>query len=225
MLRAVIFDFDGLLLETEEPLFRAWQETYAAHGAELTLTEWSATIGRADHFDPFSELQRRCGRTLDRAAVEAARRGRRDELMLALDPCAGAAQCLLEVSSLGLRAAVASSSPVDWVDGHLRRLGLRGHFEHLSCFDGSGAAKPAPDLYLAALGALGLGADEAVAFEDSHNGLVAAKAAGLRCVVVPTAMTGHMDFALADAVVERLGQPPLAELLARLDVSTPVPQR
>lgn len=213
--RAVIYDFDGLLLETEGPTYQSWAETYEAHGVPLTLEEWSLTIGRVDHPDPWEELQRRLGRRLD-PSVKEARKRRRDELLLALGPCAGAAESLLEARRLGLATAVASSSAEEWVGPHMERLGLGRHIDHLSCYDGTAPAKPAPDLYLRALRHLGVGSDEALAFEDSHNGLLAAKAAGIRCVVVPTPMTAHMDFSLADLVIDRLGRPPLADLLAQL---------
>ena len=214
-MRAVIYDFDGLLLETEGPTYQSWAETYEAHGVPISVEEWSLTIGRADHPDPWDELQRRVGRRLA-ASVREERRRRRDDLLHRLGPCAGVVESLDEARELGLGTAVASSSPVEWVGPHLERLGLAYHIDHLSCWDGTGPAKPAPDLYLRALGHLGVDAGEAVAFEDSHNGLLAAKAAGIRCVVVPTPMTAHMDFSLADLVVDRLGRPPLRDLLVQL---------
>src|SRR4051812_50225798 len=76
--RALIFDFDGLLVETEGPVYHAWREVYEAHGLELTLETWGLTIGRADHLDPFDELERQLGRRLDRDAVNEERRGRGD---------------------------------------------------------------------------------------------------------------------------------------------------
>ena len=215
MTRAVVYDFDGLLLETEGPTYQSWAETYEEHGQVLSLEQWSLTIGRVDHVDPWEELQRRVGRALDPVVTERRRR-RRDELLRALGPCAGAAESLAEARWLGLGTAVASSSSEEWVRSHLDRLGLARYIDVLSCYDGTIPAKPAPDLYLRALDRLGVPPTEAVAFEDSHNGLLAAKAAGLRCVVVPTAMTSHMDFSLADRIVERLGRPPLSELLAGL---------
>ena len=213
--RAVIYDFDGLLLETEGPTFHSWAETYEAHGVPLSLEEWSLTIGRVDHPDPWEELQRRLGRRLD-PSVRDTRRRRRDELLHRLGPCAGVVESLDEARELGVGTAVASSSPEEWVRPHLERLGLARHIDHLSCWDGTVPAKPAPDLYLRALRLLGVDGGEAVAFEDSHNGLLAAKAAGIRCVVVPTPMTAHMDFSLADLVTDRLGRPPLRDLLESL---------
>ncbi|HET6793105.1 MAG TPA: HAD-IA family hydrolase [Acidimicrobiales bacterium] len=223
VLRALVFDFDGLILETEEPLYLAWREVYEAHGVELELEDWARSIGGSDVYDPLEELERRCGARVDRDAVQAARRARRDELLHRLAPCAGVASYLDHAARAGLRLAVASSSETPWVDGHLRRLGLRHHFRALACFDDVGVTKPAPDAYLLALERLGVTPAEAVAFEDSHHGLMAAQAAGLRCVVVPTAMTRHLDFAAADLVVDRLDQEPLATLVERLGFALPGP--
>ena len=215
--RALIFDFDGLLLETEWPLFESWRETFARHGVDLTIEEWSASIGTVDQFDPMEELERRTGLLLEREAVQLDRRARRDELIASLPVCSGVREILEEAGSHRLRVAVASSSSLEWVESHLRRLGLDGFFSYLSCFDGSCSAKPYPDLYLRALDALGVPAHHCVAFEDSHNGLLAAKAAQLRCVVVPTPMTRHMDFSLADLVVRDLGGQSLLDLLRTID--------
>ena len=212
---AVVFDFDGLLLETEEPTYQSWAETYDDHGESLSLDAWLLTVGRVDHVDPADELARRIGRPLTDDELSR-RRARRDELLLALDPCVGAVECLREARALGLHTAVASSSSRNWVGPHLERLGLADYIDHLSCYDGSVRAKPWPDLYLQALEMLGVAARDAVAFEDSFNGLTAAKAADLLCVVVPTSMTAGMDFSRADRVIKCLGQPPLAELLAEL---------
>ena len=222
-IRALVFDFDGLLLETEGPLFRSWGETYAAFGLDLSIEEWSAVIGTADAVDPLDELERRTGRRLDRQALHAARRARRDELLEAQAPCRGVLDLTGQCLELGLAMAVASSSPTVWVRTHLERLGLLDRFAYLACFEGRGAPKPAPDLYLRALAALGVEAEECIAFEDSHNGLLAAKAAGLRCVVVPTEMTRHMDFTLADMVLPHLGSAPLVEIIAELGATGPRP--
>jgi len=214
--RALVFDFDGLLVETEGPVFHAWRGIYEDHGLELTLDEWAVTIGRADHVDPMDELERRLGRPVDRDDVNRRRKARRDAMLEAQGACAGVPDILEDARRLGLAIGIASSSPPDWVESHLERLDLTGHFTYVSCFDGRCPAKPEPDLYLRALDGLGVRAGEAVAFEDSHNGLLAAKAAGIPCVVVPTEMTAHMDFELADLVVPKLGEPPLEEVLERI---------
>jgi HAD superfamily hydrolase (TIGR01509 family) len=113
----------------------------------------------------------------------------------------------------GLLLGVASSSSAEWVGSHLARLGLLDHFAELACRTADVPPKPAPDLYLAAVGALGVAPHEAIAFEDSPNGVAAAKAAGLWCVAVPNGMTRGMDLGAADLVVASFEDVELARLL------------
>jgi HAD superfamily hydrolase (TIGR01509 family) len=214
-LKALVFDFDGLILDTEGPVFHSWRETFEACGATLTLEEWSDTIGRANSADPADLLAERTGAPLDEAR-RAARKARRDELLAAEAVLPGVHAWLDDAARLGLPVGVASSSEVDWVAGHLERLGLADRFTCLSCFDGRLQGKPAPDLYLAACEALGVAPADALAVEDSGNGVAAAKAAGLRCVAVPHDLTRDHDLSPADIVVPSLAGLPLEEAMARL---------
>jgi HAD superfamily hydrolase (TIGR01509 family) len=112
-----------------------------------------------------------------------------------------------------MRLAVASSSPRSWVGGHLERLGIIDHFDHLRCADDVRQVKPDPELYLAALAALGVAAHEAIALEDSPNGVLAAKRAGLFCVAVPNSLTRQMPLDHADRLVDSLADLPLQDLV------------
>ncbi|HZB71117.1 MAG TPA: HAD-IA family hydrolase, partial [Acidimicrobiales bacterium] len=188
---------------------------FEACGATLTLEEWSDTIGRANSADPADLLAERTGAPLDEAR-RAARKARRDELLAAEAVLPGVHAWLDDAARLGLPVGVASSSEVDWVAGHLERLGLADRFTCLSCFDGRLQGKPAPDLYLTACEALGVAPGDALAVEDSGNGVAAAKAAGLRCVAVPHDLTRDHDLSPADIVVPSLADLPLEEAMARL---------
>ena len=214
-MKALVFDFDGLILDTEGPVFHSWRETFEANGATLTLEEWSDTIGRANAGDPAGWLAERTGLELDEAR-RAVRRARRDELLAAEAVLPGVHDWLEDAARLRLAVGVASSSEVDWVSGHLERLGLLDRFVCLSCFDGKLEGKPAPDLYLAACAALGVAPGDALAVEDSGNGVLAAKAAGLRCVAVPHDLTRDHDLSAADVVVPSLAELSLEEAIARL---------
>jgi len=215
----VVFDFDGVLVETEESHYRAWAETYADFGLALARHEWSARVGAVD-LDPLGELERRAGRRLapaERVALQDRRRARRDALLLGQGACAGAHVAVGQCVALGLALAVASNSSHDWVATHLDRVGLRGPFAFLSCLDPGTPPKPAPDLYLRAVRGIGLAPGDCVAVEDSVHGLRAARAAGLRCVVVPSAMTGHQDFEQADLVLPALDALPWEAVVAALE--------
>jgi HAD superfamily hydrolase (TIGR01509 family) len=213
--RALVFDFDGLILDTEAPVFHSWRETFEAAGVSLTLEEWSDTIGRANSADPADLLAERTGRPLDEAR-RAARKARRDELLAAEAVLPGVHDWLEDARRLGVPIGVASSSEVDWVAGHLERLGLLDRFACLTCFDGTLRGKPAPDLYLAVCDSLGVAPADALAVEDSGNGVKAAKAAGLRCVAVPHDLTRDHDLSGADLLVASLAEFPLEEARDRL---------
>lgn len=216
LIRALIFDFDGLILETEGPIYRSWKEVYEVHGVALPFELWVKTVGSSNQaFHPQHHLEAELGRKLPQDVLDR-RVDRRVELVLAQPVLPGVADLLDAARSAGFRVGVASSSSRDWVDGHLKRLGIRDHFDCLCCRDDVEHVKPEPDLYLAALGCLGVAADDAVAIEDSPNGIIAAKRAGLRCVAVPNPITAGLDLGQADVRLTSLAEVTLPELLERL---------
>ncbi|MCS6848688.1 MAG: HAD family hydrolase [Anaerolineae bacterium] len=200
---ALIFDFDGTLLDTETPEYHAWQEIYREHGASLTLAEWLEGVGTWYAFDPYADLERKLGRPLDRAAIQARLKVLHHDVLLEMALRDGVEGLVREARRRGLKLAVASSSDHRWVDAHLARYGLLEAFDAILCRDDvpPGRSKPHPDLYLAALDALGVPAREAIAFEDSLNGVRAAKTAGLFVVAVANAVTQHLPLDEADLVV------------------------
>jgi HAD superfamily hydrolase (TIGR01509 family) len=207
---------DGLILDTEVPVYEAWQEIYGEHGCELPFDKWAACIGTVDAFDPCVDLQAVVGRALDAAALEARHRARTDALIAERGILPGVREYLEAAARLGLALGVASSSSRRWVEGHLVRLGLRECFQVVRCADDVVRVKPDPALYRAAVGSLGARPEEAVALEDSPNGILAAKRAGLTCVAVPNPLTARLDLSLADLRLSSLAEVPLPALLARL---------
>lgn len=152
----------------------------------------------------------------DRDAVSARREARKVELVAALGMMAGVRDYLSDARRLGLKVALASSASEAYICGHLDRLAVRGGFDAVVCRDNVERGKPFPDLYLRATRYLGVAAHEAIAFEDSPNGIAAAKAAGLRCVAVPNPITSALDLSAADFRLDSLGAMGLEELIARL---------
>jgi HAD superfamily hydrolase (TIGR01509 family) len=220
---AVIFDFDGLILDTELPAFRAWSEAYRQAGVTpLTVEEWSGQLGTVGPMDPLAELAARAagsGLPLEPTTLRLLgeqRRARREQLVARESVRPGIEDWLGAARAAGMPVGVASSSPRDWVERHLGRLGLLGRFGAIACFgDRPGLApKPAPDLYLDACRALGVAPASALAVEDSPNGVRAAKSAGLACVAVPNELTRLLDLGHADLVVASLSAVSLAEALS-----------
>jgi len=211
---ALVFDLDGLLVDTESVDFTAWDRAYRDWGHELPRADWIARIGSDGRgFDPLGHLESLVGERFDGEALQAARRAHRDALLADLEPMAGVRELLDAADRRGLARAVASSSDRQWVHARLEHAGLRARFEVLRCAEDVHRVKPDPDLYLAALEALAVGPAEAVAFEDSPNGVAAAAAAGLFCVAVPGPMTRGQTFEGADLVVTSLAEISLDALL------------
>jgi HAD superfamily hydrolase (TIGR01509 family) len=216
VIRALVFDFDGLILETETPAHQSWAEIYQEHGHELPMDLWHDYIGSDTGFDPAGHLAALVGEGFDRETTQARRDARKTQLIAALDVMAGVREYIDDAKRLDLRLAVASSSSRAWVLGHLERLNLHPEWDAIRTREDVARTKPAPDLYLAAVKALGVAPHEAVAFEDSRNGIAAAKDAGLLCVAVPNALTGGMDLSRADLRLSSLAETPLERLLAVL---------
>ena len=180
------------------------------------MAAWGDVIGRgASYFDPYQELVAKLGHDLDREAVLNRRRARHQEMIAELEILPGVRDAIAEAKRLGLRLGVASSSSRKWVTGHLARLGLDG-FECVRCRDDVTETKPDPELYLAVCACLGVPPGEALALEDSANGIAAAKAAGMRCVAIPNPMTAGLDLSAADLRLASLADISVAELLERL---------
>jgi putative hydrolase of the HAD superfamily len=216
--RAVVLDFDGLILETESACYGGWRTLFQEHGADYALAEYQQILGSEG--DPKALFEQRCGRPADWAVLERRRRDVEDELNTALAVQPGVVALLDQADAIGLRIGVASSSPHRWVDRHLTTHGLFARFHTIVCRDDVARAKPEPDLYVEALRRFDIAAPMAVAFEDSHNGSLAARRAGLRCVAVPTPMTATQDFSHVDLVVPTLAGVDLTALLARLAAAT-----
>lgn len=217
MITTIIFDFDGLILDTETPDYQSWKETYEAFDLELPLEIWNDNIGSIHFFEPFTHMEELLGKPIDRDAVRAQRRRRDDELLSAQSILPGVEACLAEARKMGMKIGLASSSRHEWVDAHLERLGLMEQFDLIRCRDDvEERAKPDPAVYLATIEGLGTRADQALALEDSPNGVQAAKDAGLYCVAVPNQMTRHMGFDHADLRLNSLADIPLRQLLMKV---------
>ncbi|MBM3939497.1 MAG: HAD family hydrolase [SAR202 cluster bacterium] len=212
--RAIVFDFDGTILETESPAYESMREIFDRLGVPLTMDIWGRVIGgTAGKFDIFDLLESRLGRMLDRDALRSEQRAKHHDIVMRLQVLPGVASHLREAKSRGLKLAVASSSSRGWVEGHLERLALLPHFDALRTRDDVARTKPEPDVYLAALAALGVEPHEAIAIEDSPNGVTAARAAGIFCVAVPNLLTRQLSLEHADLVVETLEAIRLEQLL------------
>ena len=218
MIRALIFDFDGLILDTEEPILLAWQEIYQEFGCELKFDTWASIIGTAGYaFNPITNLENLVKQELPREEIHQRQRQREMELISDRPVEPGVVGYLVDAETMGLKIGLASSSTCQWVTDHLSRLGLLDYFDCIMASDDVEQTKPDPELYLRVMKELEAGPDQAVVFEDSPNGILAAKRAGLFCVAVPNVLTSQLSLDLADLCLDSLADIPLKELLQRVD--------
>jgi HAD superfamily hydrolase (TIGR01509 family) len=216
-IRGLLFDFDGLLIDTETPSRLAYEELYREHGHELPFDKWATLVGTIGApWDPDAHLEELVGRPLDRAAIAQRLRTREHELCDLEDLRPGIEDYLAEAERRGLATAIVSSSTREWIARHLQRLDREQIWDAIVAADGDRRrAKPQPALYVEALEALGLQSHEAIAFEDSLNGIRAAQRAGIFCVAVPNPITETFALEEADLLLGSLEELPLGELLER----------
>ncbi len=213
---ALVFDFDGLILDTEAAEYTSIAAVFSEHGATLGHERWLAAIGRANP-DGFwlDWLEADLGRPVNRALLWIEQRQRNDHQIRRLQVQPGVEQLLAQAAAAGVPCAVASSSRSRWVRPHLDRLGLLDSFETVVSREDAPNAKPAPDLYFVALERLGIArtaARTAIAFEDSHNGSRAAVDAGLTCIACPNNLTRSSDFSHTHHQVASLAELALPNL-------------
>jgi HAD superfamily hydrolase (TIGR01509 family) len=220
-IRGLLFDFDGLLIDTETPSRLAYEELYREHGHELPLDKWATLVGTIGaEFDPDAHLEELVGRPLDQVALAERRRAREFELCDLEDFRPGIEDYLAAAEHRGMKTAIVSSSNTDWIGRHLERLGRANGWDAIVAADGNVArAKPQPDLYVEALASLGLQPEEVIAFEDSVNGIRAAKGAGIFVVAVPNPITETFPLDEADLRLASLEDISLDELVELVDAS------
>jgi len=195
MIKAIIFDFDGTIIDTETAWYVAFREAYKKHGVELTLEQYSQCIGTSLHsFNPYEYLMTELGLPIDREQFRQEVQAHHSALMEKESMKPGIMAYLEAAKAAGLRIGLASSSKRAWVTKYLRQLNIESYFECIRTADDVARVKPDPELYLQVLEALGVRGEEAVAVEDSPNGAKAAAAAGMYRVVVPNAITQFLAF-------------------------------
>jgi HAD superfamily hydrolase (TIGR01509 family) len=218
-IKGLAFDFDGLILETELPIFQSWQDIYQMYGMELLLHEYAVVIGSSNEmFEPLDELEMRVHQPLNRDEIIEIQRLKVMEHILQQPVLPGVKEYLQQAQELRIKVCVASSSPRYWVEGHLTRLGLIDYFDSIYTKEDVLKVKPDPELYQQAANRMDLLPDEVIALEDSTNGIISAKLAGLYCVAVPNILTQTLDLSKADLVINSLAELPLPYLLDHFSI-------
>ena len=219
-IKALIFDFDGLILDTETPEYQVWQAIYRENGYELPHHEWEKIIGGAglSNFDAAEHLSLLSQGQLDSVSLRDRFHSESHVLIHSQSILPGVLDYIHEAKGSGLKLAIASSSAHSWVDTHAQRLGIFHHFDAIVCSEdvAPGRTKPNPDLFLLALDRLKVRKEEAIVFEDSPNGVRAANRAGIFVVAVPNPLTSTLLIEGADLKLASLNDLSLFRLLAKI---------
>lgn len=196
----IIFDLDGLMIDSEPVALEVWRELAAEHGREISEQLYSQVIGETPIFG-VRHLRSALKLPMSEQAMLEEYWARRTEVMCEkVEPSDGLVELLGLLSEASVPLAVASNSPRDYIEAVLEALDLSGFFQCVRSSEDVALGKPAPDIYEATLKCLGLEASVCLALEDSPAGVKAAKAAGLTCYAVPSDDLRSEDFSEADRV-------------------------
>ena len=206
MLKGLIFDFDGLMIDTEYTWYPIYKDYFIKHhDYEIEMDDFLTCIGSDDTYF-MNLLQDAIGHTFDLKHFDTYRKDIFLEQSRNLPMMRGVFELIQDAHAQGLKLAIATSSKHPHALNHLKRWGIDHLFNVIITADDVAAVKPAPDLFLKALNELKLNADQVYIFEDSYHGLIAANKAGIECIVVPNRVTIYSPFETQRLKLEHLGQ-------------------
>lgn len=207
--RGIIFDFDGVLVDTEWAIYRSWVQLFKREGQEISIETYSPCLGAGySHWNPADYLESLTGKHYDWEVETPARQAVLEADLEQMGLMSGVAELLNWCKAHHIPMAVASSSSRRWVEGWLRKLNIYDDFKGVFTRTDGYPVKPDPALFLAAAKCLDIPKSQCIIIEDSENGTVAAQNAGIPCIAIPNRMTAHADFSRACKIL-----PSLSDLL------------
>lgn len=213
MIKGIIFDFDGLIFDTETPQFHILRDMFSEKGLNLPIERWQQEIGTQSGFSVFKYMENLLDGELGESELKKEFRDRYHSILESQNARDGVGAYLQSAKEMNLKIGLATSSTYNWVSGYLKRLGFFDYFECIRTSDDVEKVKPDPSLYLQASQCLGLAPEECLVFEDSANGALAAKRAGVNCVIVPNEVTESMDFCDVEYRMKSMADQPLKDVI------------
>lgn len=196
--KGIIFDFDGVLVDTEWAIYQSWVHLYAREGQEISIATYAPCLGAGySHWDPAAHLEKLTGKKYDWEKETPARQAMLEADLERSGLMDGALELLDWCAEQGIGLTVASSSSRRWVQGWLEKLGIYDRFAGVFTRTDGYPVKPSPALFEAAQQCLGLEKADCLILEDSENGTIAAQNAAIPCVAIPNRMTESSDFSRA----------------------------
>ncbi len=211
-IRGIIFDFDGVLVDTEWAIYQSWVRLFAREGQQISIETYAPCLGAGyTHWDPAKHLESLTEKQYDWDKETDARQAEIEADLQESGLMAGARELFDWCAAQGIELTVASSSSRRWVAGWLEKLSITDRFAAVFTRTDGYPVKPNPALFHAAQEALGLAAEHCLIIEDSENGTRAAQNAGIPCAAIANRMTCHSDLSRAE-----WNFPDLATLLEQL---------
>lgn len=206
-IRGIIFDFDGVIVDTEWAIYQSWLRLYQREGQHISIETYAPCLGAGySHWDPAIYLEKLTGKTFDWDVETPLRQAEIEADLLEMGLMDGVADFLDYCDAAGIGMTVASSSSRRWVAGWLERLGIDSRFQGVFCRTDGYPVKPNPALFAAAQACLNLPAEQCLIIEDSENGTIAAQNAGIACVAIPNRMTAGCELSRAQYCMDNFAQ-------------------
>lgn len=218
MIRAIVFDFDGLMIDTETLEYEVLQKIYTEYEFDLPIATYAQNIGTTiGEFNPYTNLANLLKQNKDEQFIKNLHKERLESLLPNLVLREGVMNFITQAKQLNLKIALATSSNKAWIDSFFTRFELHQYFDYICTADDVTHVKPNPELYLRALSLLGVDGQEAIAFEDSHNGSIAAVAAGMHCIAVPNPVTQHFTFEHCSLIISSMADTTLIKVIEAIE--------
>ncbi len=223
-IRALVFDFDGLTVDSAGAEQQAWRDIYLACGTRVQFDDWNdagePTALSLDR-DPCDQLERQLGERVDRAQIRRQVAQRKAEILANEAPLPGVRGFIDRASEIGLMLGIASQANRRRVEEQLHRLSLRERFDAIRCAEDVSPAMPDSALYISVCDALDVRPADSIAVQSSPGGIRSAKGAGLYCISVPDRVTGSVSMDKADLVLVSLATVTLDEVVERASQRNP----
>jgi HAD superfamily hydrolase (TIGR01509 family) len=213
---AVVFDFDGVIIDTETARYEVWMKLFEEYGQILPRDIWVKSIGRSEYvINPYQLLKNMTGKDIDVDKLRVYEKQLEDEYIAKKPLNPGLIDRINEVKSAGGHLAIASSSSRMYVEKHLRNRDILRYFDLLVCRDDVNRHKPNPEPYRKAVESLGADVSYSFAVEDSPSGIESAVAAGLFCIALAGNMTRDMNLTRAHIIADSLKDITFKSLIER----------
>lgn len=205
-IKAVLFDMDGVLINSEPMHYRMWKEAFHDHGLEISYDVYKGCIGTTYAFlmdliwENYSRDFRGDQKLIEERAVIEARMLKEE----GFPEMPGVREMVRRLHEAGFLLAVASSSPLERIKAAVDYIGAGQYFSLLNSAENVAHSKPAPDIYLDTAKRLGAAPEECIVLEDSENGSIAAVSAGMICVGLDNPDSGEQNLEHAAVIIRTL---------------------